>query len=333
MAGTRGRSTRDLSAELAQDASQFDFFQAVRLLGLSAPRRGRTRAPLPATLRFRTPASLSFPPSALTRYRDNDSGHTLEVGFMGLTGPSGVLPLCYTELLIERRQQHKDHAMHDFLDLFSHRAIALFYGAWRKYRYWIGVEAGEQDGFTRNLLDLGGVGLSRLRAQMGEDAVLEENLFIYYAGLLSQKPLSATALAALVGGFFGVEASLSQFVGQWIDVPPDEQSRLGQARLGICAFAGARIWDRQTKLQLRLGPLRQARFNALLPGSSGQQALGALLQFALGHSLAVDVTLVLDRRDIPPPVLDASATVRLGCNGWLGAQATDPEDMRFCLLR
>ena len=168
MASPSRRSPRDLIAELKSQAHQFGFFQAVRLLGLATRSPDRRHGPLPAQLRFRTPATLCYPPSELVSYceperhapaQDTEALQLdeLVVSFMGLTGPSGVLPTAYTELIIERKQRQHDSAPHAFFDLFSHRAIALFYGAWRKYRYWIEVEAGEADGFSRNLLDFSGM--------------------------------------------------------------------------------------------------------------------------------------------------------------------------------
>ncbi|UXY14564.1 type VI secretion system baseplate subunit TssG [Chitiniphilus purpureus] len=348
MAGAFGRSPRDLTAELAADATCYGFFQGVRLLSLAANRRGeKRRGPLPAKLRFRTVASLAFPPSELVRYRPIETpGDQVEpscdemtVAFMGLTGPSGVLPTPYTELLIERRQYYRDTAAHAFFDLFSHRAVALFYGAWRKYRYWLAVEGGEQDGFTRYLLDLSGLGLARLRERLGADdtAGIDETLFIHYAGLLSQKPLSAQAMVTLIEGFFGVRTELAQFVGQWIDVPPQEQTRLGAGacELGLSAFAGERIWDRQTKMQLRLGPMRRRHFDNLLPGKPGADALDALMQFMVGHGLACDVTLVLDKRDVPKPRLEPGQPLLLGGNVWLNSTppAAHPDQMCYRLLQ
>ncbi|MEJ2793923.1 type VI secretion system baseplate subunit TssG [Iodobacter sp. LRB] len=329
---------RHLDQELLANPTGFGFFQAVRLLGLSARKRGDRRGPLPSGLRFRTLANLSFPASEMTRYTavqtEDGELNELEVAFMGLTGPSGVLPTSYTELLIERRQQYRDPTLHAFLDIFSHRSIALFYGAWKKYRFWLQAESGEQDGFSRNLLDLGGMGLSALRAQMGQGALHDENLFIYYAGLLSQKPMSSQALVTLIEGFFGFRAELVQFAGQWMNLPEAEQSQLGGAscELGVSAFAGDRIWDRQTKLNLRLGPLRWAQFSALQPNADAAHSLRELLKFALGHSLACDVTLILDQRDVPVAQLAAEPVVQLGGSCWLGAQDHHPSDMMFCLL-
>lgn len=348
MAAAFGRSARDLSDELARDASAYEFFQAVRLLSLEARRVGeKTSDGLPRGLRFRTPASLSFPPSELVRYSPasapaataGDRGDEMTVAFMGFTGPSGALPAVYTELLIERRDVFGDTAAHAFLDLFSHRAIALFHAAWRKYRHWLGVESGERDGLTRNVLDLAGLGFARLREGLDSagSAGCGENFFVRHAGLLAQKPISASAVAGLVESFAGVPAELVQFVGQWVDLPPGEQTRLapGANELGCSAFIGDRLWDRQTKVRLRLGPMRRERFEQFMPGERGAEGLEELLRFAVGFSLACDVTLILDRRDVPEPRLAADAPLRLGCNVWLAGQTpqADVDEMCYRLLQ
>lgn len=337
MASTSRRSTRHLEQELLANPSEYRFFQAVRILGLSAKKRGEHRHALPQNLRFRTLANLSFPASEITRFspsKQDAEQLEMEVAFMGLTGPSGVLPTSYTELLIERRQQFRDPTLHSFFDIFSHRSISLFYSAWKKYRFWLQVENGEQDSFTRNLLDLSGMGLGALRAQMGQNNLQSENLFIYYAGLLSQKPMSSQALTTLIEGFFGFRAQLEQFAGQWMNLPQSEQTQLGgqHCELGVSTFAGDRVWDRQTKLNLQLGPLRLAQYQALLPHGDGAKSLKELLKFSLGHGLACDVTLILDQRDIPSAQLNPQNQLTLGGSCWLGPQASHRADLSYRLL-
>jgi len=348
MAAAFGRSARDLNDELARNASAYEFFQAVRLLSLGARSAGdKSSDGLPPRLRFRTHASLSFPPSELVRYSPaaasaspaDEIRDELIVSFMGLTGPSGALPAVYTELLIERRDVFGDTAVHAFLDLFSHRAVALFHRAWRKYRHWLGVESGERDGLTRNVLDLAGVGFGPLRDgfDAGSRADYGENLFIRYAGLLAQKPFSASAVESLIGAFAGVPAELVQFVGQWVELPLGEQTRLGREgnELGCSAFIGGRQWDRQTKVQLRLGPMRRERFEQFLPGERRAEGLEALMRLAVGFGLACDVTLILDRRDVAESRLAADAPLRLGGNVWLldPPPVVDPDEMCYRLLQ
>jgi type VI secretion system protein ImpH len=355
MAGTDGRSTRDLIAEISKDGPRFRFFQAVRLLALSVRKDGRSPA-IPRALRFGTPISLSFPASEILTTQKRPARHDeqqggdheaeadqlallLTVGFMGLTGPSGVLPTSYTELLIERRNFYRDTSAHRFFDLFSHRALSLFYQAWRKHRFYLAHEAGERDGFTRNLLDLVGVGLTHLQSRLRNGNGGIPDMFLsHFSGLLSQKPVSAVNLAALLRGYFGVDVKVEQFVGQWISVPDAEQTCLGMhaCTLGDNAFAGERIWDRQTKICIRLGPLTDTEFADFLPGQPGAIALTELVQFCVGQSLACDVRLSLDKRCVPAPRLgsDRAAAPHLGYDVWMHTRAPylHPDDACFSLL-
>ena len=112
---------------------------------------------------------------------------------MGLTGPSGVLPTPYTELFIDRRTQYRDRTGHAFLDMFTHRAVSLFYQAWRKHRIYLPYEAGNPDGFSRNLLDIVGVGLGHLQQRLAASGKgIPDQFLIHYAGLLTQKPIPAS---------------------------------------------------------------------------------------------------------------------------------------------
>lgn len=355
MASTDRNGTRDLIAELRNAPERFGLFQAVRLLALAEGGNGE-RPPLPERLRFRTPATLSFPPSEIAAIKatpGEDEGEgklpalTMTVACMGLTGPSGALPSPYTELLIERRQQYRDDTAHAFFDLFSHRALSLFYGAWHKYHFPLAFEQGQRDTFSNSLRAL--IGLARedkpgLSASSGGGQTrsdvpppLAERL-LFFAGLLAQRPISAEAIVSLVQGMFGVPARLENFVGHWIAVPPEEQTRLGvnAATLGSSAFAGQRIWDRQTRMQLSLGPLRTRDYQDFLPGNTAAEELAETLRFCVGHGLACDVRLILDRRDTPSLQLDSHqpSQPRLGFDTWLNHTPFehDPANAVFALL-
>ena len=88
------------------------------------------------------PPSLAFPAAEIQRLElpEDDAGQPrMDVNFLGLTGPQGVLPIYYTQLIAERARL-RDTAIRDFLDIFNHRMISLFYRAWEKYRFPIGYE-------------------------------------------------------------------------------------------------------------------------------------------------------------------------------------------------
>ena len=176
MATESGRTDPSVAEVLLEEGYRFDFFEAVRVLERVFPHRhavGRDANPVQEVVRFRSRLSLAFPPSAIHGVTEVDGGDRpveMTVAFMGLTGPSGVLPRHYTELLLERTRR-KDNTLRDFLDLFNHRVISLFYRAWEKYRFPIGYERAvaqqhDDDDFSLNIFDLIGMGTKGMRGRL-----------------------------------------------------------------------------------------------------------------------------------------------------------------------
>ncbi len=193
----------EVGEKLRREPFSFDFFQAVRLLERFLPERtsvGRFAHPETEVARFAVQPSLAFPASQIQAmdWPENQPVQ-MTVNFMGLTGPQGVLPNPYTSLIIERLRA-SDSSPRDFLDIFNHRIISLFYRAWRKYRFDVAYEQGERDLFSRHLLSLLGLGTEGLRDRQ---AVSDDTL-IYYAGLLAQHPRSAQALQQILADYFDV---------------------------------------------------------------------------------------------------------------------------------
>jgi len=126
----------------------FDFFQAVRLLERLTPTRepvGKFVNPKHEVVHFAAHPSVSFPASQLQALTSKEGEPArMTVNFMGLIGPLGVLPHYYTELVIIRSRV-KDHVLGDFLDIFNHRMISMFFQAWQKYRFTVAYERGERD--------------------------------------------------------------------------------------------------------------------------------------------------------------------------------------------
>ena len=314
---------------LFEEGYRFDFFQAVRVLERLYPDRqpvGRDANPAEEAVRFRSHLSLSFPPSAIyevDRAQDGGGPARMTVAFMGLTGLLGVLPRHYTELLLERMRR-KDEGLRDFLDLFNHRLISLFYRAWEKYRFPIAYERavskGEgEDRFTRHLFDLIGLGTMGLRGRLE----VEDEPLLFYAGLLAQHPRSASALEGLLKDYFEVPVSVTQFIGQWLPLSEANRSRLGWGEannaLGVSAVAGSRVWDQQAKFRLELGPLTFIEYCQFLPSYDGFRTLVAITRFSAGEECDFDVQLILKAAEVPWCRLGGNGehAVRLGWSTWL----------------
>ncbi|MGH7987008.1 MAG: type VI secretion system baseplate subunit TssG [Candidatus Binataceae bacterium] len=331
MAAASGRSDPSLEELLFEQSYHFDFFAAVHLLEMLYPDRkpvGRQASPEEEAVRFRAHLSLSFPPSAIQEIEPPGDGRParMTAAFMGLTGPLGVLPRHYTELLLERMRR-KDAAARDFFDLFNHRIIALFHRAWEKYRFYIGYEqaarnGGAEDAFTAHLFDLLGMGTNGLRGRLefADDALL------YYAGLLGQRPRSASAVINILGDYFGVPVEIAQFVGQWLEITEENRTRLGPGEvnnlLGANAVAGTRTWDQQAKFRVRVGPLSYDEFARLLPGGDAFRPFVQLTRYCVGQELDFDLQLVLKAPEVPWWHL-GDQRPRLGFSTWLKTKEFD----------
>lgn len=342
MAATLGRTDSGVAQRLVNQPHRFRFFQAVRLLRLlDQPRRRARKDAGRNAIRFRTNASLEFPASELQGLVSRASGdesvgstYEMTVNFMGLTGPSGVLPHHYTETFIAGQTMHRealvdgDFAPHKFFDLFSHRAVSLFHRAWEKYRFWIRVERGDRGAFTRNLLDIVGVGTRSLRSAVRatQDKALTEDTVAYYAGLLSHRPHSAAALCAVLSDYLGVAVSVAPFRGRWLRIPETDRSRLGSAScvIGEGVVLGDRAWDHQSSLRVRIGPLDRRTFESLLPDGRGHRTLQSLLKLFTGVALDADVQLVLRKEDVPACRFAPTNGLCLGYSCWLGAKGEKP---------
>ncbi len=338
----------------------FDFFQAVRLLGRMPDALARTEpsGPGPEVARFRAHLTLNFPASTvhdLLPPPEPGKLPEMTVTFLGLFGPSGVLPRHYTDQLLRLERDVKGpekRALRDWLDLFNHRFTYLFQRAWEKYRFFLAHERGEPDrdepdGFTRAVLSYVGLGTPWLRNRLRvtapgpvEDPVRElarvEDLgLLRFAGLLAQRHRNAWGLRALLAGYFNLPVEVKQFQGQWLPLEEASQTRLGDedsnGLLGENVMAGDRVWDVQSRVRVRLGPMRYAQFLEYLPDTAPvpeRKAFFLLCHVArlyLGPVFDFDVHLVLRAEDVPECQLndDGAAGPRLGWNSWLICAAPD----------
>jgi type VI secretion system protein ImpH len=332
------RNRSGVIGRLLADPYRFQFFQAMRVLrGYFIRHNGAGEAALDSgSIRCRNSLALGFPPSEIEsivgadKVLDDDAPAddaelkrvTLTVAFMGLTGNQGTLPYHYTEKLLEREIIHRDLAARAFLDIFTDRAAALFFRAWEKYRLHFQYETDQRERFLPLILSLIGISPTSLRDRLyeGDQGVLDESL-AYFAGIMRLVPRSAQMVSQVVGDYFQAPVRLTQFVGKWFELSPEQSSCLGvaEATLGHDAFCGPRVWQRDARMRIEVGPLSKARFEQFLPGGSAHVALERLLHILTGPTLEYEIRLVLAREEVQPLSLDSNRILagRLGWDGWL----------------
>jgi type VI secretion system protein ImpH len=366
MAVSSGRSGPTLDRLLSDEAYRFEFFHAVRLLGRLWPERVPVGQEGPAKaeiVRFSAHISLAFPASQihdLVRPKNPDDPPKMVVAFMGLVGPSAALPRYYTEILLERARR-KDFTLRDFLDLFNHRLISLFYRAWEKYRVlsayeraevrsrqvrekgaealreFVTIQRPQIDRFSRCMLDLCGLGAPALRYsavvrhELRPRRSLADETLRFYAGLLAQRHRSAIGLETMLCDYFDARIVVRQFCGQWLKLSPDDQScfrsdgREGNTVLGLNTVVGERVWDAQSKFRLEIGPLSYREFQDFLPSGTAYRPLEHLTRLYVGQQFDFDVQLILRAAEVPFCQLtnDPTHCVRLGWDTWLFSQGFD----------
>jgi type VI secretion system protein ImpH len=339
MAAAVGRAEPSLEQTLVEAPYRFDFFQAVCLLERRLPpggaRVGRGGPPAREAVRFLSRLALHFPASALDRLEppsSPDRPAALTVNFLGLTGPSGVLPYVYTELL-HARARAGEPAPAAFLDLINHRIISLFYRAWEKHHVALHSKGAEDDRFAAHVFSLMGLGLPSHR----ERHVVRDRVLIKYARFIAQQRRPAVVLERLMRDYSGLPVEVVQFAGRWMTIDHADRSTLGgrngQNALGMSLVLGARVWDEAGQIRLRLGPLSYAEFRDYLPDGMGFRPLVELARLFVGTGFNLDVQLVLKASDVPVCRLASrrGAASQLGRDTWLqGRQSTrDVDDAVF----
>ncbi len=230
MASEDRPAAQPLIERLMQSPYSFDFFQAVRRIECAhpaQPRIGHSQHLNGDPIRFGQEPSLAFAPSTIASCQPGPDGGAprLSVHFLGLLGPNGPMPLHITEYVRGRILINHDRTMARFLDVFHHRMISLFYRAWASSQMPVSRDRPQEDRFAMYIGSLIGIGMRSLR---GRDTIQDEAK-LHYSGRLACQTRNAEGIRAILSDYFGVPTRIDQFVGQWIDLPPENLLKLGQS--------------------------------------------------------------------------------------------------------
>jgi type VI secretion system protein ImpH len=340
-------SLRGSVTQLLATPQRVGFYRAVELLvrataHTGADPVGSTRGPEFESIRFRHDPSLVFSASDVTAIaRVERKVENVVVGglteayfevtttFLGLTGTVSPLPAYFAEEVIHEDPDHP--AQRQFLDLFHHRSLSLFYRAHSKYSFVTDYESSAGDAWSRRSLCLTGFdGFGGLRAPAG----MSLQKLLRLAPLLATRSRTADGLIAAVADVLaqylnGAPVDVKQFVGRWVTIDERQLLRLGRENctLGEDAVIGRRVFDRGGKFRIVLGPLENDAFRQFLPGARGLTQLRDLVSLYVRDPLEFDVELILAK----PPVLrlgsSADRASRLGLDSWLRASDTRETSM------
>ncbi|MFV1982581.1 MAG: type VI secretion system baseplate subunit TssG [Thiohalomonadales bacterium] len=331
---------------LTENIHEFSFLQSVRLLERSCIYElisksntskintiAKFSPPSTEIIRFRNNQNLDFHPSEISslnravNHRNNNQWR-MKVNFMGLTGSMGVLPFHYSEMILQRHKL-KDDSLLEFLDLFNHRTISLFYQSSVKYKLALDYERQKltkntetaKDSHTKVLLSLIGLGTKNLTNRLHT----QDESLLFYSGLLTQTIKTSSGLKHILQRHFSIPIEISEFIGQWQWLIDDVRTKLtsqiqpkGQnACLGRSAILGRKGLFAQGKIRIILGPLNKSQLKRFAPGTKTLKALNELVRIYAGIECNYDFIIRAKRSDIPNKiVLNKNDPPILSWNAW-----------------
>jgi len=334
-ADAANEALQKLLGEVDAEPWAFDFFALMRRIDAlrpQAPVLGKGLRPTQELLRLGQVPELDFAPAALAKFHRDALHPRLGVRFFGLLGPQGPMPLHLTEYVRERLHQRSDPTAARFLDVFHHRLLSLFYRAWAEAQPVVQQDRPQGDryaswlGATFGLTRRSGIGEG---ADHGATDAVPEHAKLFQAGLIASRSRHPEALTKVLRQYFRVPVELEPHVGHWLQLAREDRSRLGFARnrtersqvphaeLGRSANAGHKVWDRQYRFRLRLGPLTMRQYQQFIPGGDAWRPLCDWVKLLAGPDLGWDTQLVLASQEVPEPKLDRR--MRLGLTAWLGS--------------
>jgi type VI secretion system protein ImpH len=352
----RRHSADDLIHTLSEQPWELDFFQMCRRLEAARtdlPRLGQSSITREDAVRFGQKPSLRFPVRSIEGVEPGPAAPRVLINCFGLMGPSGPLPLVWTEYAHDRGLMHGDRTFGRFIDLFNHRMTCLFYRAWAANNAvtWFDrsdiTARGEVEGLSRYIGSFAGIGTASTSRRGAASDISKR----FFCGWLSFASRSPDGLRAIVSEYFGVKAQVSEFIGRWGRISQRERFVLGSqipsqqqsSRLSsqMPAVLGSTVWHAQSAFRLILGPMDLASYQKLLPyervkdahgGQAGAAAtttswakLEDWLRTYAGLELLFEVQLKLDGASAPRMQLGGKRHTtggsRLGWTTWLGDPA------------
>lgn len=338
MAG-ENRTTVDtvgqVMAELHERVASYDFVAAVRQLEnihRDKPRVGEAVRVRDDVLRLSQNIALGFQGNALhslTPGKKSDRSR-LRVNFMGLAGSNGPLPLHYSEYADQRERHHSDPTFREFLDLFNHRMLSLFYRASVQFDTAVNFDRPDDNAYQDFLGALCGL----LHEPAAERDSIANSAKRYYPGWLGASAKSPDGIVALIEDYFDLRATVREWIGGWLPLPNESIARLGLGResvqLGRAAYIGKRVWSIRHKFIIQIGPIDRETYLSFKPGGERALAIHDLVRNYVGDEWDWDLELTLKAEEVRP--LQLNREHALGFDSWTGSRGRRPLNHQSVLV-
>ncbi|MGE9551477.1 type VI secretion system baseplate subunit TssG [Erwinia amylovora] len=292
----------------------------------SIPQPGTAQLPADEPFILGQSAHVSFAPREIAKIDSIEDKLKIQLFSLGVWGPQGAMPVHNSELAYSRAESH-DNNLTDFLDIFHHRALSLFFRAWFVSQDSASLDRVDDERFSFYLGSLIGLAPDELK-----NTDLPVHARLAASAHLIRESRNPEGLSGALHYYYSIPVKIEEFTRHWISLDHNDQSVLGNndaaLLMGEGAILGNTILDRQHKFKVILGPLTMAQYMSFSVWGNNLPSLKEWVRSFVGYEYAWDVELILAASEIPMANLDGSH--QLGYATWLISEKNDHDITGMC---
>ncbi|MBT0518405.1 type VI secretion system baseplate subunit TssG [Morganella morganii] len=283
------------------------------------PPVGTASRPRQEPYRLGQTPNMAFAPREIADISHDGNLCHIDLYSLGIWGPQGAMPVNFTEQAFIRLE-HQDTLLRDFVNIFHHRALSLFYRNWFVSQDVATLDRKDDERFSFYIGALIGLVPDEIC-----NSVLPTHARLSSASHLIREARNPEGLAGALEYYFGIRVELREFTKQWIFLETSDQTRMGDLNSSLLlsegAILGNTVQDRQHKFSLVLGPLTLEQYMRFSLWGEDLPILKEWVRSFVGFEYAWDVQLVLAPYAVPKANLDGSH--QLGYAAWLPREKQD----------
>ena len=208
--------------------------------------------------------------SAIQKVEGVKDGYVeLYTNFVSVIGIDGALPDRYVEKYVLYNLYSKN-AVKDFFDIFHSCGVNVFYKISKQYNPVCSNDISYKSLIGKILLQLSGYDSADDFYKAINHTDIPLQLPISAHSLFWNENRSAYGLKLLLSSFFEVNIRVEEFYPKLIELPEDEQTKIGTKygkynELGISSILDKFSWDTTSKILVMVGPLSFDKYVQFLP--------------------------------------------------------------------
>lgn len=314
MASAIRRATINIIDDIIENAEEYDFYQAVRLLNRLNTVDTANYDKSKPRIKIRPELNLDYPHADIDSIKKKDnSSYEIITTFFGLYGVSSPLPGYFTEELLDEEWEERD-STREFLDVIHQHMYPLLYRSWLKYRFSLNAieESGEQ--YWEIMFSI--LGLPEKFRQFGDLS----GQFLKYSGIIGQRPKTQLGLKTILTDFLNpIEIEIEPCVKRNVTIVQEQRCTLSQANItvGENSVIGQQVADRSGKFRILIGPVVADQFQELLNQKKYLRFIRTITDLFMVQPLQCEIVIKLEEGAVKPISLGTASFGTLGQSTWL----------------